>query len=74
MGVPMITEGLEKKTLPIIDRGTLGEFRYLSRHGGEWCAPPTILRRNYSVKEELTSWEGCAGLGREGCPQTPKEP
>ena len=46
-------------------RGTLEEYRYLSWQGGEWCAPAAILRRNYSVKEELTSQEGCMSLDRE---------
>ena len=47
----MIKEALEKRNLPIPDRGTFGECRYLSRQGGKWYAPATILRRNYSVKD-----------------------
>ena len=43
----MIKEGLQKRTLPITDRGTLGEHMYLSRQGSEWCTPAAILRRNY---------------------------
>ena len=43
----MVRKGLQKRTLPITDRGTLGEHRYLFRKGGKWCTPAAIPRRNY---------------------------
>ena len=44
---PIIKEELGKRTLPITDRGTLGQCRYLSSQREKWCAPAAILRRNY---------------------------
>ena len=75
---PLINEGLGKRTLPITDRETLGECRYLSRQGEGWCSPTVvwegaISRRNYSEKEELTSQEGCMSLKWERWPQTSGE-
>ena len=67
-GAPNDQGGTGKRTLPITDRGTLGECRCLSR---QRAILKPIVRRNYSKKEELTSWEGCMSLEWERCPQTP---
>ena len=70
----MIKEGLWKRTLPITDRGTLGEHGYLSRQGDKWCASAAVLRRhyfeNFSEKEVLTSQEGCVSLDIRGDPDS----
>ena len=46
----MIKEGLQKRTLPIADRGTFGGCRNLFRQGGKWYTHAAILRMNYFVK------------------------
>ena len=72
-GVPTIREGLQKRTLPVLDRGTL-EGVQVPVQARRQMVHPCSYSENISEKEVLTSREGCVSLDKTCDPRLLRRP